>query len=84
MEWISIKDRLPEENTWVLCFLPHCGFSVNMIFSLKFFYHTYSLNGEIQKIPMFENVDRGWRVEDITHWMKLPEAPSIQNKDVLC
>jgi hypothetical protein len=66
MEWISVKDRLPEFDKTVLVFLKGfsaCGFSIKD--SIK---------------PGVLSIDRGWLVDNfmvgnITHWQPLPEPP---------
>ena len=76
-EWISVKDRLPEIDTQVLCFT---GSSVQLAMyegNDKWFtnYHSYTLEGK----NLF------------THWMPLPEPPKEEaqqdctyNKDGHC
>ncbi len=79
-DWISIDDRLPEENTWVLCFLPNLHFHGDLILSLKMYNHRWFQEGKIKKIFMFSNIDRSWRIQDITHWMPLPSPPDMPKK----
>lgn len=64
-EWTSIKDRLPEHGGVVLCFM-------------KF--------GE-QRILQWNNVSKwwlgyghgdDWQKADVTHWMRLPDAPEVK------
>jgi hypothetical protein len=70
MEWISVKDRLPEQNKYVLTYN---------------FNTTWSLNGNGSKcqILAYVEIDDGIYVflsecgtsYDITHWMPLPPFP---------
>ena len=78
MEWISIEDRLPEENQWILCFLPKLYFHGDLILSLKFYYHEWIENEKIKKMPMFSNIDKSWRLHDISYWMPLPKPPILE------
>jgi hypothetical protein len=68
-EWISVRDKLPEEKTAVL------GFGVRSI--------TYLKNDPFPAthIVYSRGEDEGWftfwngEYVDITHWMPLPEPP---------
>lgn len=62
MTWISVKDRLPEENSWVLCTDGKSQYKKiyerGIFYDDEFFCYT--------PIGIIENV---------THWMPLPEPP---------
>ena len=60
-EWISVKDRLPEENTEVLIYCKtNSGKEVFFVDKICYF----------RGLPI-------WQVwsEKVTHWMPLPEPP---------
>lgn len=63
MEWIDIKIRLPEKYKEVLCYRRQEGVDEIIISHLSW---------------MLDN-DPIWcdEVSDYTHWMPLPEAPTI-------
>ena len=73
MNWISIKDRLPENDGWYLVFAP--GYWGNSrIYGLdgmaySNFKHNYKEHWGIER-----GTSRGW-AGIITHWMPLPEPP---------
>ncbi|MDE6903190.1 MAG: DUF551 domain-containing protein [Lachnospiraceae bacterium] len=60
MEWISVKDRLPEHDGWYLV-VHNFSFPSRKYVELRCFYkhflEDFLLNG------------------DITHWMPLPDPP---------
>lgn len=62
MEWVSVKERLPEASGYYLiaCRYPYCGKS----------------NGI--DISYFQHKAKNWKkIRDlyVTHWMPLPEPP---------
>lgn len=62
MEWISVNDRLPDSTfDFVLCFADG-AMSTIAYSSGNGFYEVYPI--KVQLV-----------VEDITHWMPLPEPP---------
>lgn len=64
-EWISVKDRLPEKNTWVLCYV-------------KWMIPVFEMERGIRKSSDVKKVffDGEFRIENKpTHWMPLPELP---------
>lgn len=71
MKWISIQDKLPEEEREVLLYIEHysvCGVKCNEI-----------------KTGYYENEDWYWNRDvfpyeyEVTHWMPLPPEPEIDN-----
>jgi hypothetical protein len=63
MEWISVKDRLPEEQTPVLCYInsihyPAYGFKTGNNFVI------YFIDGAVVM-----------HLTEIISWMPLPEPP---------
>jgi len=68
MEWISIKEKLPEDNRPVLLFTP-----------FEFFGDLHSCVGNSESIRSC-NITRGKRRTPIfTHWVQLPENPCMIN-----
>ena len=69
--WISVKERLPDEDVNVLCY-SHGDYieayycSVDKVFK-----------PELDGVGTFEN---DVYTIDVTHWMPLPEKPSNQQK----
>ena len=62
-EWISVKDRLPENDQWVLCFMKDKSFGTFRVFQWNY-------------IDWQWNDGNEWFDEkDVTHWMPLPEPP---------
>lgn len=73
-EWISVKERLPEQDGKVLC---RYGFeregkrSGYMVTGCLDYYAT-------DEIPHFQHASTGLYV---THWMPLPEPPEEERDD---
>ena len=59
-EWISVKDKLPEINEFVLCFNKLNGVLIGFIDV-----------DELWKLHLY----RGMVPEPITHWMPMPAPP---------
>ncbi len=74
-EWIRVKDKLPEKNTWALCFCPKMWSRKDEILSLEFIIYEWTDMEGIKQLPMFKSFDRTYRIEEVTHWMPLPEKP---------
>ena len=70
-EWISVKDRIPETETYVIVFINHENHYVNepniWIASLVD-YGEYMAWGD--------GYERTFPFEDISHWMPLPSYPN--------
>ena len=65
MKWISVKERLPEDEDCVLFV------SKNEIYICIWFNHWDSVSGN-----MAGCYDKQVKISDITHWMPLPEPPA--------
>lgn len=57
--WISVKERLPDERSEVLCFN---GYSITVAWYASSVERWYADRGD-------------YRLEDVTHWQPLPEPP---------
>ena len=62
-EWISVKDRLPENNQWALCFMKDKSFGTFRVFQWNY-------------VDWRWNDGNEWFDEkDVTHWMPIPRPP---------
>ena len=62
-EWISVKDRLPENDQWTLCFMKDKSFGTFRVFQWNY-------------IDWQWNDGNEWFDEkDVTHWMPMPKPP---------
>lgn len=66
-EWISVKDRLPEEGEYVLCVLK--GFNRGGKIQVCKFLPANKFKDK----PYFEHFRNGF--PSVTHWMPLPQSP---------
>ena len=80
MEWISVKDRLPEKDGQYLCFtvdkLDHAGDEVILTFSLN--PNELSPVFDEDRKPCWVDFDTEvgfWEVKNVTHWLPIPEPP---------
>ncbi len=66
IEWISVKDRLPEDTKSVLAWVPNnqCNYMV-----------TLRPNGDWSS---WQGDYQYWWCNEITHWMPLPEPPEAK------
>ena len=62
MKWISVEERLPESDSWVLCWCSDVEVSVTVGYLTD--------NNEWVWAE-----DHTTTLEDLTHWMPLPETP---------
>lgn len=62
--WISVKERLPEEEIEVLCF----GFTGSMMVG--------AIWAENEKDGYYAESTDGM-LDNVTHWQPLPEAPKL-------
>lgn len=69
MQWINMKDRKPENGQEVLYYFDICG--VN--------YGKYSRVWEEDEQRFYDCFygSKGFLCDDVTHWMPMPEPPSI-------
>ncbi len=75
-KWISVKDQLPEEDTYVLGFNLRLGI---IIASYQTWEHTK------EKIVWFkDDTCYDSRIDSITHWIELPPIPrmSLEEQDI--
>ena len=63
MDWISVKDRLPEDTCWVLCF----GDGAMTCYAFDKGTGRFC-DWAISKAP-------GLFPDDVTHWQPLPDPP---------
>ena len=62
-EWISVDDRLPENNQWTLCFMKDKSFGTFRVFQWNYIDWQWNDGNE------------RWKEKDVTHWMPLPQPP---------
>ena len=61
--WISVTERLPENDQWALCFMKDKSFGTFRVFQWNYIDWNWNDGNE-------------WFDEkDVTHWMPLPEPP---------
>jgi len=80
MEWISVKDKLPELYDFVLVFADNQGTNEPKPFSIarwesekwEFINHSPLMPNYGAYMEMEYNMDS----EDVTHWMPLPQPPN--------
>ena len=63
MEWISVEDRLPEDDEWQLVWL-----------SGEHYPRRGAYHAEKRESPRWYVRDWDW-VDIVTHWMPLPDPP---------
>ena len=71
MEWISVEDRLPEENQSVWVYGGDSYESYGMAFAIYSDGQFY--DGQVCTDKEFNS--------DVTHWMPLPPAPTADKED---
>lgn len=68
MKWISVKDKLPEENEWIIV-----GSSVWEYTDMGI----YLVNGNEDR---FVNPDLDYFIfKEVTHWMPMPLPPEVNH-----
>ena len=65
-KWISVEERLPEENKSVLVFDEYNGVGIS-------FYTRYTNS--------FVGLSKDVLFGSVTHWMPLPQAPEVEKDD---
>lgn len=65
-EWISVKDRLPDDNISVLVHVDGCAYVAS--------YHVKYLQWFMDGVSGYE-YDTALDNAIVTHWMPLPESP---------
>ena len=68
MEWISIKESLPADNSPVVLFTPH-----------DYFGELHSCIGNSESIRKCTITANREKTSIFTHWMPLPAVPSVIN-----
>ncbi|MCI6163423.1 MAG: DUF551 domain-containing protein [Dialister sp.] len=82
MNWISVNDRLPEDEGYYLVRvyysdIEHCAFEVYGWYKGSFIYWAggmelpVGINTHGENIPM-----------KVTHWMPLPEPPEVEDGNI--
>lgn len=67
MEWVSVKDRLPEKNCQCICACKGLWTMSNTACMLRFDIKSkkfYGFNGRVE-----------YGVSNVTHWIEVPEPP---------
>lgn len=67
MNWISVKDRLPDNEKTVLIYDVRCRI-------IEIAYRVSTGNKELG-IVWFYPENKGCTEDEVTHWMPLPEPP---------
>ena len=76
MEWISVKDRLPDKDGWYLVYAP--GYWGNSrIYGLDGMAYSNFKRNYKDHWGIERGAGRGWP-GIITHWMPLPKAPGVE------
>ena len=75
-EWISVKDRLPEDKTNCLCFSNSHGYSsLHMLTFYKKHRYECSSKNYFNKFWAYDSENGDFSYDDITHWRALPQPP---------
>ena len=75
MKWISLEDRSPEIDEWVLCYMPKSWTDPKMVL-VQYCMHRLMAGEERREKPMLRGPDRSWTPDWATHWMPLPKPPA--------
>jgi hypothetical protein len=78
MEWISVKDRLPEEGSQVLIVFGYAFADTEFQFIEVAYFYTHQITGTWY----FEHSCPNGQVKlaNVTHWMPLPMLPPAGEK----
>ena len=74
MKWIKVEEKLPEEMEPVLLFIDRC-WDVRVVIGVRDEYTSTNGNRVI-----FQNYEPRLSLENVTHWMPLPEQPPIKEE----
>lgn len=79
MEWISVKDRLPEKDGQYLCYKNYVvGGYCDLLW-----YGTIYDHGKKRTFYFFDPDYGDIEVSNVTHWMELPEPPKLSERPEL-
>jgi len=62
VEWISVNDKLPDKEVYVLVYSKEKGYAI--MYYTGYFWESWDSDSDSIQI-----------LHDITHWMPLPEPP---------
>lgn len=83
-EWISVKERLPDKDGRYLCYTDtDYGYPIEIASFATNLYEVDEYDFEDEKRAGWYCYDGNWgfnEIEDITHWMPLPDAPQKEIK----
>ena len=74
-EWVRAQDRLPEKDTWVMCWFPKHPFREQRLLYMKFFIHAWTEKGIVKEMLRFGCDEGTWEVREISHWYPIPKVP---------
>ena len=79
MEWISVEDRLPEEDQKVIYYFEHTGVDIGFYKRIKYPKEFIGSTGDVYGNQFIGNA--GFLTDDVTHWMPLPKNPKVTHTD---
>jgi hypothetical protein len=79
MEWISIEEALPQENQRVIYYFRHTGISIGIYNRVEY---PKEIAGQSGIYGNAFSGRGGFLVDDVTHWMPLPEPPVGKDSNV--
>lgn len=77
-EWISVKDRLPDDGLEFYLVLADLPWLVGKYIDIAV-YNAYNMYGRDDFNPWYHR-EEGINYEGITHWMPLPKLPAHDRK----
>ncbi len=77
MEWISVKDRLPNNNELVIAYGKKETDSEKDVWLVTFYKEVIEKCGDHKKniSDQYWEKTNGYDVDEVTHWMPLPQPP---------
>jgi len=72
MDWISIKDQVPEDGAIVITYFGE----LNNPIEIARYKNLKGTEDEVFGHNCFINKS-GWLTDDVTHWMPLPDPPKV-------